>query len=345
MATIPQLRLGMLGLGFMGSTHLKALRCVDGARLAAVCSKVEQELTGDLSAVRGNFGGPGERWDFSQIRKYRDPYEAIADPELDAVDICLPTDLHSTIATAALRAGKHVLVEKPMALDGAAADRMLEEAQKHGRVLMTGHVLRFWPDYVALRAAVQAGELGAARVAVFRRRCAAPGWGGWLLDPARSGGGAFDLLIHDADICLYVFGIPEAVSATGYVDQAAGIDCLDARLFYPGGLVVTVTGGWHHPEAFPFSMEYTVTLDGGTIDFSSNGPNATLYARDGTARPLAANREGDAFVNELGHFIDSCRSGHAPELCPPRESAGAVKLMRLMLEARQRNGERMTCSL
>jgi predicted dehydrogenase len=232
-----------------------------------------------------------------------------------------------------------------MALDGRSADQMLQEAERGGRVLMTAHVLRFWPDYEALRAAARGGELGKARIAVFRRRCAAPGWGGWLLDPARSGGGAFDLLIHDADICLHIFGKPESVSATGYEDRAAGIDFIDARLFYADGLLATITGGWHHPEAFPFSMEYTVTFDGGTINFTSNGPPATLYGRDGKERVIDVPRDRDAYAAELGHFVDACRSGRTPELCPPRESADAVKLMRLMLEARERKGEKIACRI
>ena len=139
------MRLALLGLGFMGSTHLKALRGIAGARLAAVFSNDERQLAGDLTAVQGNFGGPGEMQDFSAVRKYRELEPLLADPEIDAVDICLPTDLHADAAVAALRAGKHVLVEKPMALDGRAADRMAEEAERRNRTLMTAQVLRFWP--------------------------------------------------------------------------------------------------------------------------------------------------------------------------------------------------------
>src|SRR5205807_428336 len=88
----------------------------------------------------------------------------------------------------ALRAGKHVLVEKPMALDGEAADRMIREAEARGRVLMTAQVLRFFPEYMALEQAIRAPELGRVRCATFRRRCGAPAWGGWLKDPLQSGG-------------------------------------------------------------------------------------------------------------------------------------------------------------
>ena len=141
------MKIAVIGLGFMGSTHLKALKNVPESELVAVVSSDEKKLSGDLSAIQGNIGGPGEKMDFSRVKKYRTITEALADPEIEAVDICLPTDQHSSAAVAALRAGKHVLVEKPMALDGAAADEILAAARKSGRVLMTGQVLRFIGAY------------------------------------------------------------------------------------------------------------------------------------------------------------------------------------------------------
>lgn len=328
----------------MGSTHLKAWGKMPGAELAAVFDFDERRLAGDLTAVQGNLGGPGEQLDFSALRKYRELDALLADAEIEAVDLCLPTDLHESVAIAALRAGKHVLVEKPMALNGAAADRMVAAAETSGRLLMTAQVLRFFPEYLALEDAVHRAGLGAMRTAIFRRRCAAPAWGGWLKDPARSGGGVFDLLIHDVDMCLHLFGSPEALAATGYVDASRNIDTLQAELFYSDGAVVTVTGGWQHSGTFPFSMEYSVTLDGGTVEYSSAGRAPTLYGGDGSEQVLPL-QGGDGYAGEIGYFVDCCSSGRQPERCPPRESADAVKLMLRMLEARSRNGEKMTCRL
>jgi len=338
------MRVAVIGLGFMGSTHLKALRNVRGAELAAVCTTNERALSGDLTAVQGNFGGPGEKLDFSGIKKFRDIEGVLSDPEIDAVDICLPTDLHAAVAIEALRAGKHVLVEKPMALDGYSADRVLQEAEKSRRVLMIAQVLRFLPDYVALRNAVTEGRLGLVRSAVFRRRCAAPMWGKWLKDPARSGGGVFDLLIHDVDICLHLFGVPESVSAAGYEDYSIGVDIIHAELFYSHGGVVVISGGWHHPESYPFSMEYTVSSDGGTIEFDSDGRPPTLYRADGSKEALSAPG-CDGHTAEIQYFVDCCEAGAQPVLCPPADSAAAVKLMRLMLDARNKNGEKIACDL
>jgi predicted dehydrogenase len=337
-------RLAVLGLGFMGSTHLKALGDVRGAELVAVYSQDEKKLAGDLTSVHGNLGGGGERMDLSRVTHHRQIEAVLADPEVEAVDICLPTDLHETVAVGALRAGKHVLVEKPMALDSYGVDRMTTAAGRYKRTLMTAQVLRFMPAYVALRQAVGQQRLGPVRFAMFRRRCAAPGWGGWLQDASRSGGGVFDLLIHDVDMCLHLFGMPEALSATGYTDLPAGIDCIDAQFFYPHGGVVSITGGWHHPGAYPFSMEYTVTVEGGTVDYSSTGRASTLYSPDGSETVLDGGAR-DGYAAEIEYFIECCESRRPPDLCPPRESGDAVKLMLLVLEARSRSGRKMICRI
>lgn len=335
------MKIGVLGLGFMGATHLKALSQLPKAELAAVSDGDERRLGGDLSQVQGNIGGPGARMDFSRVARYTDWRKAVEDPNVEAVDICLPTNLHAAAAIAALRAGKHVLVEKPMALDEASVDDMLEAARHSDRILMTAQVLRFFPVYKVMAELVKSGQLGAARAATFRRRCAAPEWSGWLADKSASGGGVFDLLIHDVDMCLHVFGPPEAVSAVGYEDLARGIDCITAQFFYPQ-MTVVLAGGWHHPKSFPFSMEYTVTCDGGTIEYSSAGSPLALYRADGARMELSADGK-DGYLAEIEYFIECCVEEKPPVDCAPADSAAAVKLALLMLEARKKQGERIAC--
>lgn len=336
------MKIGVFGLGFMGSTHLQAWRKTPRAELAAVVCDIPKRLEGDLSDVQGNIGGPGERMDFSRLARYSDPYIALRNPEIEAVDICLPTDLHAPVALAALKAGKHVLVEKPMALCGEEADAMIAAAKASGRVLMAAQVVRFIPSYSVTAAMIKAGELGPIRSAILRRRCAAPAWSQWLGKKEVSGGGVFDLLIHDIDWCLHVFGEPEAVSAVGYEDMARGIDWVTAELFYPeiGGVVIS--GGWHHPKAFPFSMEYTVVGDCGTVEFSSAGVPPTLYRADGESRVLALP-DVDGYQAEIEYFLNCCIEGTQPEFCRPEESAAAVKLARTIAEARERKGEKIAC--
>lgn len=336
------MRIAVLGLGFMGSTHLKAWRQIPGAELVAVASNDKRRLSGDLTGVQGNIGGPGEKLDFSAVAKYSRAEDAVRDPAVEAVDICLPTNLHERMTVVALRSGKHVLVEKPMALDGLAADRMISEAERHGRTLMSAQVVRFLPPYRAAADILRSGRLGPVRSAIFRRRCAAPAWSTWLADPAQSGGGVFDLLIHDIDFCLHLFGMPEAVSASGYEDLPHGVDWILTQFWYPAIGAVAITGGWHHPASFPFSMEFTIVADSGTLEFSSAGTPLSEYGADGRAHPLAVP-DADGYRAELEYFLETAAQGRKPEACPPEESAAAVKLACLMLDSRSRNGEKIPC--
>jgi predicted dehydrogenase len=337
------MRIGVAGLGFMGMTHTQAWRNVRGAELAAVFSSDEQKLAGDLSGVGGNLGIQGEKLDFSTVSKYRDLDLLLSDPSLDAIDICLPTHLHASTAITALRAGKHVIVEKPLALDGAEADEVIQVAKRAGRTLMAAQVLRFLPAYRAL--AEQLPDSGPVRSALFRRRCAAPHWSKWVGDASKSGGGVFDLLIHDVDFTIKLFGLPTDVAATGYEDFSRGIDTIHATLFYEGGQTAVVTGGWHHPKSYPFSMEYTVTTDEATFEFCSllnKGKDVTRYGRDGEANPVALSTD-DPFTAELQYFTDCCVNNQPPILSPPADSAAAVKLTLWIAAARSKNGEKIPC--
>lgn len=321
----------------MGATHLKALRTIPGATLVAVCSNNEAALAGDLSASQGNLGGQDERFDFSAVKKYRTIDDTLADPDIDAVDVCLPTFLHAPTAIAALRAGKHVLVEKPMALNAAECQAMIAESQQQGRILMAAQVLRFFPMYEALSGAL--ADLGTLRAASFRRRCAAPGWMNWADDKAKSGGGVFDLLIHDVDYALSVFGLPTHVSATGFENLKGGLDLLTAQLFYDG-FTATVTGGWHLPRSFPFAMEYTVAGDHGIVDYSSAGNPPTLYRATGEVEPLPLAGH-DGYAEQLRYFVECCHTGQAPVRCTPQSSAAAVRVMRMLEEGRSAPGEKV----
>jgi len=336
------MRIAIIGLGFMGSTHLKGLEAVKGATLTAVAEADPIKRSGDLSSIQGNLGGPGEKFDFSNVAQYADAAEVFADPNVDAVDICVPTHVHKPLTLAALRAGKHVLVEKPMGLTFAECEDMIEAAEGAGKILMAAQVLRFFPAYTALKRKLDSGELGPVRSALFRRRCAAPAWSQWLKQSEKSGGGVFDLLIHDVDIACHLFGKPRAVSATGYENLEAGIDTLTAQLHYDHIPSVTISGGWHHPKAYPFSMEYTVSAEGGTVDYSTDNRPPTLYNAAGESAVLALD-EADGYAAEIQYFADCVNAGKQPEMCMPRDSAQSVHVALCMNESRAKGGATVSC--
>ncbi|HEV1284744.1 MAG TPA: Gfo/Idh/MocA family oxidoreductase [Bryobacteraceae bacterium] len=309
------MRLAVVGLGFMGGVHVKAAASVEGVELAAVVSRRAAEFSGN---------------------RYATLEDALADPEIDILDLCLPTDLHESATIAALGAGKHVLVEKPMALSVASCQRMIAAAERAKRILMVAHVLRFFPAYRALQRAVDQGELGSIRSATFRRRCAQPGWSDWITDKSRSGGGAFDLLIHDVDMALRLFGAPQAISATGYEDAAKGVDVVSARFYYDG-FVAEISGGWMGAGGFPFAMEFTVLGDAGVLEFNSESRPLKHYGGEEVALETT-----DGYAAEIAYFAECCRKGEQPVLCTPESSAEAVRLALAMFEARTKNGERIS---
>jgi predicted dehydrogenase len=310
------MRLAVAGLGFMGGVHIKAIAWVQGVELAAVVSRRAPDWA---------------------VKHYGKLEDALADPEIDAVDLCLPTDLHESAAIAALGAGKHVLVEKPMALRFESCQRMMAAAERAKKILMVAHVLRFFPAYRALQRAVDDRELGTIGSATFRRRCAQPGWSDWITDKSRSGGGAFDLLIHDIDMALRLFGAPQAISATGYEDAAEGVDVISARLYYDG-FVAEISGGWMGPGGFPFAMEFTVLGDEGVLEYNSESRPLKRY---GGGEEVAVETM-DGYAGEIAYFAECCRSGEQPSLCSPASSAESVRLALAMFDARTKNGERIS---
>jgi predicted dehydrogenase len=319
------MRVVVSGLGFMGATHAGAWSRMAGVELYGVVSRDPHK-----SLPGGNLGRDAVALDFTKLKTFRNLGEALCDANVDAVDLCTPTDQHATEAISSLQAGKHVLVEKPLALTGELADQVIGEAERHGRVLMAAQVLRFMPAYV--RAKELMGQLGPVRSATFRRRCAAPAWSQWLTDAKRSGGGAFDLLIHDVDYARWLFGSPKSVRASGAVDEKRGIDTLAAELDYEG-FSVGIDGGWHLTGEYPFSMEFTILCDGGVLEYSSLSGGLNLFRACAAKEPIVLP-EGDAFELELAHFRDCVKRGTPSSVCPPQESADAVKIMESLVRSR-----------
>jgi predicted dehydrogenase len=229
-----------------------------------------------------------------------------------------------------------------MSINEDSCQRMIEVAQESKRILMVAQVLRFFPAYDELKQWVQNGHAGEVRSAIFRRRCAAPGWGPWLKDKKQSGGGVFDLLIHDIDMALYLFGSPQRISATGHEALERQVDVITAELFYPG-FTVTITGGWHH-EGYPFSMEYTVVGDHGTMDYHVREPKPLLYSPGKGGLQVDAG-DVDGYRAEIEYFVECAKAGKTPDKCSPEDSKRAVALANLLLASREQQGKVLECRI
>ena len=323
-------RVGLVGLGMMGTTHFKSYQEIPGAEVVAVCDVEGRKLSGDWSKTAGNIDtGAAKQVDLSRLRTYSDFAAILADPEIDLVDLCVPTHQHAEKTMQALAAGKHVFCEKPMALASKLAHRMIRAAEKAGRLLAIGHVLRFWPEYLMMKEMIDSGRYGRVRSAYFVRLSPRPqwSWNNWLQDAGRSGAAALDLHIHDTDTIQWFFGRPAKVVAAGMF-EGGGITHIVTDYRYAGGPLVVAEGGWSCPAPFPFRMEARILFESAALEYSSlRSPTLTIYD-DKTGKvehpPVPA---GSGYTEELRYFVGCVASGTPPARLLPADSAAAVAIV------------------
>lgn len=190
-----RLDVAMIGAGFIARTHLPVWIAL-GARVRVFSTD------GQAARLAEEFG-------ITEAATLEEALEWAT-----VVDICTPAATHRDIALAAFEAGAEVLCEKPLALAPADALEMTYAAEKAGRQIYPGHVVRFFPAYVRLRDAINSGALGRVAVARFARTGSCPRWSSWFADPALSGGILTDQMLHDMDIARWLFGEVVTIHAT-----------------------------------------------------------------------------------------------------------------------------------
>jgi len=301
------LGVGIVGMGFMGRQHLASYlaAAADGVdlRVAALCDPdpsrcvpaADAPPADDVAAAAAR----APDVDLAPPRSYREPAALFADPDVALVSVCTYTDSHVRLALQALEAGKHVVVEKPVALDAAPIERLAAAARAHpAQLCMPAMCVRFWPGWDELAAAVADGRHGAVLAARFRRSGPRPDWAdSFYADPARCGGALVDLHIHDADFVRACFGAPAAVECTGTLDAPRTRYVFDAaadtsapsadRAARRPPPEVLAEAAWLDDAGAAFSMGFEVEFE-----------RATLRYRFGDApSPLAERAAGaDAFV-------------------------------------------------
>ena len=229
-----KVNVAVVGLGFMGVTHIKAYQQLKAAKIVAVCDSVRLPVNGVLAGVAGNVTGSGDLDLGRQVKVYRALDEVLADPEVELVDLCVPTPLHPAQAIAALKAGKHVLCEKPLALTSAQARKIVQAAQAASRLLHAGDVHAVLAGLVLPEAGGGEQPYGKVQAARFRRMSPMPGWSkATYASGNQSGGALFDLHIHDTDFVQFLFGRPASVFSTGVTRAGDSIDHVVTQYNYP----------------------------------------------------------------------------------------------------------------
>jgi predicted dehydrogenase len=311
----------VVGAGFMGTAHTANYKALDGrVRVKAIASRslgraeklaatVGADATTDLDAVLG-------------------------DPEVDAVDVCVPTPLHREVAERSLRAGKHVFLEKPIALTLDDADAILRAAGESGTVFMVGLVLRFWPEYVELQRRVAVGEMGRVSSVATRRLSPPADWAAWFADRSQTGGTAVDLLVHDFDQMNWLLGAPRSVFAHEPVPGH-----VHALVEYAGASAIA-EGSMTMPRSYPFSSnirvhgesgaaEYAFSAapaeGGGNIGEAQGPPGLRLYPSDG--EPVTVPVESaDPWGPEIAYFVECVEHGREPEQGTGEQARDALRV-------------------
>ena len=325
-------RIGIIGLGFMGRMHIGAYSKLAGARLVAIADQDAQRASGDFSGGWGNIAGSTESLDMTGITGTTDFQALIRHPDVDVVDICVPTPVHEPLALAALDAGKHVLCEKPLALDSRSAERIGQAARRARGLFMPAMCMRFWPQWMWLKGAVEDGRFGRVLGATFRRVASMPP--GWFSNGQMSGGALLDLHIHDTDFVFHLFGRPDAVFSRGYMKTSGRTDHIVTEYLYDRGpAVVSAEGSWCMANGFTFTMRYTVNFEHATADFDIGREHQLIVSRDGQVETI--DLAGDGYEAELAYFLDCVQHHRAPTVVTAQDAVTGLRI----LEAEQRSIE------
>jgi len=306
-AQTPPLRLGIAGLGRLGKRHAEQLAFrTRGAQLVSACSPVAAEL----AWARESLGLATLHEDFDAF---------VRDPQLDAVVLVTPTSLHADQAIAALEAGKHVFVEKPLALAVADCRRVEAVAARHPRsVAMVGFVRRFDPSYAQARADIAAGAIGTPFL-VRSQTCDRNDPDGFFVRFAPTSGGIFmDCSVHDIDLARWMLGAPRATRAfaSGTIAIHEGLRPLGD---VDNGLAIVEFDGGQRAVfyasrtfAHGHDTQTEVIGTGGQLLVGQRGERDRVVTRDAGGTHYQAvddffERFGTAFERELQAFVDACR--------------------------------------
>jgi predicted dehydrogenase len=318
-----QLRVGLVGAGVMAAVHLTNLIEL-GHRVSVYSEAGAAELVAGRSAVAV------------------DDYDALLD-DVDWVLIATPTDTHHEFAVRALRRGRDLIVEKPLARTYADAIALVELAESLGRRLLPGHVVRFFPEYVQLQRAVSSGALGSLAVLRFTRAGSFPIRSAWFADVVRSGGIVFDQMLHDLDFARWLAGDVVTVSAVSRHDESgpSPVQAAHVTLRHASGAITLASGVWG-AQHLEFRTSFSVAGTGGTLEHDSAGERPSIAQLDPTpfddrlrvpdafddqpASGLLPARDAadDPYLTELAAFLDPVAD--PTRIVSARDGAEAVRI-------------------
>ena len=312
------MKVALIGIGGMGGCHYMNYKSIPEAEVIAVAD-VRTEMAKEKVAG-------------TDTKVYATMEELLANEKPEMIDICTPSYLHADMAIKALEAGCHVLCEKPMTLNTADAQRVLDAAKKSNKLFMVAHVVRFMQPYAYLRGVIKSGEMGKLLRLDMKRISAIPTWSweDWMRQTDKSGGTPMDLMIHDLDYIQSVLGMPDSISGIYHVLREDN-DYAVANLMY-GDTIVSTEGTWFHTR-IPFDASFLAVFENGFVRLAGgelyrNGEKVDLGAAECAKEDLGINvSNADGYSVEIRYFMNCIKENKAPEMVTPDSSYNSVKLV------------------
>lgn len=303
------IKIGLLGSGMIGNTHINGFLSMKSkiARYSAVC---------DIDVNKRNA--------FAQeygLRAFADLNEMLADPDIDAIDLCLPSFMHEEYAVKTARARKHLLIEKPVAFTLDAARNIFATARENNIRVMVAQVIRFWPEYVEIKKICDSGELGDIITVYAARLGQMVTWVDWYKDPAKSGETLLNLTQHDIDFLHYLLGKPLSVYSAGTRDANNNYNDVMNIFRFACGANALVDGSLSMTAGYPFTMRMRVLGTKGTLEFSytagenisSENTSLLMWYRPGEKGEKVEAENYDPYGKEIEYFARCIADGKDPE--------------------------------
>jgi UDP-N-acetylglucosamine 3-dehydrogenase len=326
-----QIRCGVIGLGWFGEHHVDTLKQLPQADVIAVCTRRPERLR----EVAGKYSIP---------KTYTDYRAMLADPDIDLVSIVTHVGEHLEPTLAAIRAGKHVFLEKPMADTVESCDRILAELKSSDRAFMVGHVCRFDTAYALAKEEIATGRLGKILSMHAKRNLSK-----WITEshlPKISA--LFGDGVHDLDLMLWYSGArPKSVYAqTANTRPHLPHDDIGWAMFrFDDGAIAVIENVWCLPDNAPFAIDARLEVIGteGAIYIDNSGSHYTVLNRDGLKYPQSTYwpkvhglRRG-YLKEELDYFLKCVAAGRKPTVITPEESRAVVNAVRLAERSAREN--------
>lgn len=326
------MKVAVIGFGFMGIAHSHNILKNKDMELAAIIEKDADSVIRKIDDPEGNFStGDMDVDALKKVPVYTSLQACLEKEKLDAVHVCVHTNLHYPMVKEALESGLHVLVEKPFVLDVEKGEELIRMAKQRKLILMVAHVVRFMSPYKKLEQIIHSETYGKLKFLSLSRFSGLPVWGQWKekqKDFGSSGGALFDLIIHDIDFASFILGeAPEKIKSSNLAGKLSKHDYVNATWEYSSkDVTVKIEGGNIFHTNFPFRAEYVAVFEKATVSFSTNNADHIYISRDEESISIDANDLGDGYYNEIELFAGSIKAAKLPGKFSPESALDTIRL-------------------